>query len=137
MDRKVIADTSGIIAFLDRDDHYHSLAVNIVANYQIYIPVTVLLEVDYLATKYLGERVARSFIEDLGDGSFNYLNIESNEIDKITKLMKRYKDLPLGFVDASLVVLVERHQIQSILTLDRRHFNLIQSEQVKYLEILP
>jgi uncharacterized protein len=47
MDRRVIADTSGIIAFLDRDDHYHNLAVNIVTNYQIYIPVTVLPEVDY------------------------------------------------------------------------------------------
>ncbi len=58
MDRIVIADTSGIIAFLDRDDHYHSLALNIVTNYQIYIPVTVLPEIDYLATKYLGERVA-------------------------------------------------------------------------------
>jgi predicted nucleic acid-binding protein len=137
VDRRVIADTSGIIAFLDRDDRYHSLAVNIVINYQIYIPVTVLPEVDYLATKYLGERVARSFIEDLGDGYFHYLPIELNDINKITKLMERYKDLPLGFVDASLVILAERYQIRKILTLDRRHFNLIQSEQVKYLEILP
>ncbi len=51
--------------------------------------------------------------------------------------MEKYKDLPLGFVDASLVILAERHQIKRILTLDRRHFNLIQSAQVKYLEILP
>lgn len=55
----------------------------------------------------------------------------------LLKLMERYKDLPLGFVDASLVILAERYQIKRILTLDRRHFNLIQSEQVKYLEILP
>ena len=58
-------------------------------------------------------------------------------MNKIAKLMERYKDLPLGFVDASLVILEERSQIKIILTLDRRHFNLIQSEQVKYLEILP
>lgn len=51
--------------------------------------------------------------------------------------MEKYKDLPLGFVDASLVILAESHQIKRILTLDRRHFNSIQSEQVKYLEILP
>ncbi len=42
MDRRIIADTSGIIAFLDRDDRYHSQTVNIVKNYQIYVPVTVL-----------------------------------------------------------------------------------------------
>lgn len=137
MDRRVIADTSGIIAFLDKDDQYHSSAVNIVENHQIYIPITVLPEVDYLATKYLGERVARSFLEDLGDGYFDFLALELEAIGKITKLMELYKDLPLGFVDASLVILAERHQMKKILTLDRRHFNLIQSEQLKYLEILP
>ncbi len=48
MDRKIIADTSGIIAFLDRDDQYHSSVVKIFQQYQIYVPVTVLPEVDYL-----------------------------------------------------------------------------------------
>ncbi len=137
MDRKIIADTSGIIAFLDRDDQYHSPAVNIVRNYQIYIPVTILPEVDYLVTKYLGERVARSFLEDLVEGSFFYLDINLDNINKATKLMERYKDWPLGFVDASLVILAEYHQIKRIFTLDRRHFNLIQSQRNNYLEILP
>lgn len=137
MDRRVIADTSGIIAFLDRDDQYNSLAVNIVKNYQIFIPATVLPEVDYLATKYLGEKVARSFLEDLGDGYFTYLSLDLDDIKKATFIMARYKDLPLGFVDASLIVLAERHQIKRILTLDRRHFNLLQSELINYLEILP
>lgn len=137
MDRRIIADTSGIIAFLDRDDQYHLQAVNIVKNYQIYVPVTVLPEVDYLVTKYLGERVARSFIEDLAEGCFNYLEISLENINKATKLMARYQDLPLGFVDASLIILAEYNQIKQILTLDRRHFNLIQSDKMNYFEILP
>lgn len=137
MDRRIIADTSGIIAFLDKDDQYHSLAVNIVKNYQIFIPVTVLPEVDYLATKYLGERVARAFLKDLADGCFTYLSINLDDINQATSIMARYKDLPLGFVDASLIVLAERHQIKRILTLDRRHFNLLQSDRIDYLEILP
>ena len=137
MDRRIIADTSGIIAFLDKDDQYHSLAVNIVKNYQIFIPVTVLPEVDYLATKYLGERVARAFLKDLAYGCFTYLSINLDDINQATSIMARYKDLPLGFVDASLIVLAERHQIKRILTLDRRHFNLLQSDRIDYLEILP
>lgn len=137
MDRRIIADTSGIIAFLDKDDQYHSLAVNIIKNYQIFIPATVLPEVDYLATKYLGERVARAFLKDLADGYFAYLSINLDDINQATSIMARYKDLPLGFVDASLIVLAERHQIKRILTLDRRHFNLLQSDRIDYLEILP
>jgi len=31
--------------------------------------------------------------------------------------MERYKDLPLGFVDASLIILAERYKIRKILTL--------------------
>ena len=137
MDRRIIADTSGIIAFLDRDDRYHSQTVNIVQNYQIYVSVTVLPEVDYLVTKYLGERVARTFLEDLTDGYFNYLEISLENINKAKKLMARYKDLPLGFVDASLVTLASYHQIKKILTLDRRHFHLLQSDSINYFEILP
>jgi hypothetical protein len=38
---------------------------------------------------------------------------------------------------ASLIVLAERHQIKRILTLDRRHFNLLQSDRIDYLEVLP
>ena len=65
MARRIIADTSGIIALLDRDDKYHQLAVEAIKDQKIYVPVTVLPEVDYLATKYLGERIARAFLEDM------------------------------------------------------------------------
>lgn len=137
MDRKIIADTSGIVASLDRDDQHHPLAVDIINNYQIYVPVTILPEVDYLVTKYLRERVARSFLEDLTQGYFRYVAIDLEDLDSVTKLMKRYQDLPLGFVDASLVILAERYQFKRIFTLDRRHFNLIKLEKMEYLEILP
>ena len=70
-------------------------------------------------------------------GSVNYLSINLDDINQATSIMARYKDLPLGFVDASLIVLAERHQIKRILTLDRRHFNLLQSDRIDYLEILP
>jgi uncharacterized protein len=51
--------------------------------------------------------------------------------------MERYRDFPLGLVDASLVVLAERYQIKQILTLDRRHFNSIKTDKLDYLELLP
>ncbi len=108
MERKVIADTSGIIAFLNQDDEYHVAAVEIVKNNNILIPVTVLPEVDYLATKYLGERVARAFLEDLTEGSFTYLPVDLEDLAKASLIMAVYKDLPLGLVDASLVVRLYR-----------------------------
>ena len=137
MARGLIADTSGIIALLDRDDQHHQLAVEAIKGQKIYIPITVLPEVDYLATKYLGERVARTFLEDINQDNFALLPFDVVDLTQATKIMARYRDLPLGLVDASLLVLAERYSINKILTLDRRHFNLIQSEQVTYFTILP
>ncbi|NJK57769.1 MAG: PIN domain-containing protein [Pleurocapsa sp. SU_5_0] len=137
MARRLIADTSGIIALLDRDDRHHQAAVSAIKGQKISIPVTVLPEVDYLATKYLGERVARTFLEDINQDNFALLPFELVDLKKATPIMARYRDLPLGLVDASLLVLAERYSIDQILTLDRRHFNLIQSDQVIYFTILP
>lgn len=51
-------------------------------------------------------------------------------LEKSLKIMTRYQDLPLGLVDGSLLVMAERYFINQILTLDHRHFNLIQSDNM-------
>ena len=49
-----LADTSGIIALLDRSDRKHQAAIKIFQNYRLIVPSTALPEIDYLASKYLG-----------------------------------------------------------------------------------
>ncbi len=134
---KVIADTGAIIALLDEDDKHHKAIVQVAQSFDLLIPVTILPEVDYLVTKYLGEAVVRSFLDTTIEGSFIYLPIEIDDICRTTEIMTRYSDIPIGFVDASLVALAEKHNIQKILTLDRRHFNIIRPEGINYLELLP
>jgi len=134
---KVIADTGAIIALLDEDDKHHAAVVKVAQSHDLLIPVTVLPEVDYLVTKYLGESVVRSFLEAMTEGAFIYLPIDIDEILRTNEIMARYSDIPIGFVDASLVALAESHNIHQILTLDRRHFNIIRPEGIDYLELLP
>ncbi len=134
---RVIADTGAIIALLDEDDKHHAAVVEVAQSFDLLIPVTVIPEVDYLVTKYLGEAVVRSFLEAMTEGAFIYLPIEIEEIRRTTEIMARYSDIPIGFVDASLVALAESLNIPRILTLDRRHFNIIRPESIDYLELLP
>jgi uncharacterized protein len=134
---KILADTNAIIALLDRRDQYHAVIDQIVEDNEILIPATILPEVDYLVTKYLGERVARSFLESLTEGYFQYLPVELIDIDRALQIMTQYKDVPLGLVDASLIALAEHHQIRQILTLDRRHFTLVKPQGIEYFELLP
>jgi uncharacterized protein len=132
-----LADTSGIIALLDRSDRHHQAAIKIFQNYRLIVPSTTLPEIDYLASKYLGEPSARAFLQDLADGHYDYQTVELIDIQAALKIMERYQGVPLGIVDSSIVALSERYQIPRIMTLDRRHFSLIQPQKLPYLELLP
>ena len=47
----ILADTSGLIALVDRDDLEHQ-RVKVYAGEALLIPTTALCEVDYMLTKY-------------------------------------------------------------------------------------
>jgi uncharacterized protein len=132
-----LADTSGIIALLDRSDQYHQAAIEIFQNYRLIVPSTTLPEIDYLASKYLGEPAAKAFFQDLADGSYDYQIVDLGDIQAALIIMAQYQGVPLGIVDSSIVALSERYQIPKIMTLDRRHFSLIQPRRLPYLELLP
>ena len=53
---------------------------------------------------------------------------------RIRLLVRRYADLPLGFVDAAVIACAERRGGR-VLTLDRRHFGVVGREGT--LTLLP
>jgi uncharacterized protein len=134
---EILADTSGIIALLDHDDRYHTAVVEAIRGNIVIVPSTTLPEIDYLVNKYLGEAVVRSFLADLTAGNYRYLAVELEDIEQALQIMARYQGVPLGLVDSSIIALAERYQIPQILTLDRRHFSLIQPDRLEYLTLLP
>ncbi|MFI5714029.1 hypothetical protein [Kribbella sp. NPDC051620] len=50
---------------------------------------------------------------------------------------RRYADLPLGLVDASVIALAEQLELQEIATLDRRHFSVVRPNHVDSFALLP
>jgi len=49
----------------------------------------------------------------------------------------RYRDLPLGTVDASVVGAGERLELSQLATLDRRHFTVVRPAHIDAFELLP
>ncbi len=133
----VLADTSGIIALLNRKDCHHESVLKVIESEDIIIPSVILPEVDYLSTKYLGNLAFSVFMEDLLGGYFSYLSVETRDLQRALEIMNQYKDVYLGIVDSSIVSLAERYEIRKILTLDRRHFSLIKPKKINYFELLP
>ena len=53
------------------------------------------------------------------------------------ELVARYRDFPLGTVDASVVACAERLGATRMATVDRRHFGAIRPDHVPQFELLP
>ncbi len=131
----ILTDTSGLIALVDRDDLEHK-RVKAYAGESLLIPTTALCEVDYMLTKYLGEHIAKTFFETVVT-NHQLLSFDTNDLVRVNQIRRQYEDLPLGFVDASIVALAERYRIRRVLTLDRRHLSAVKPLHLGYLELLP
>ena len=60
-----------------------------------------------------------------------------DDLRRAREIVGRYRDLPLGLTDASLIVLADRYDIDTIATLDDRHFRVVRSLSGRPLRILP
>ncbi len=120
-----VVDTGPLYAAVDRDDDDHELCVALLerTDLELVIPSMCIAEATYLIEKRMGRKVEAAFLRRLGE-----MDIEApspDDWERIATLVERYADLPLGGTDASVVALAERLGTDLILTLDRRHFEVV------------
>lgn len=88
-----------------------------------YVPGLVLAEVDYFLRN---ERAAmRAFMSDLFRGAFTYAPPTPSILARAMEIDRKYADLGLGLVDASVVALAEEMGVARLATRDVRHFGAV------------
>ena len=132
-----ILDTSVIFASINVGDPSHARCRALLsrAEYNLIIPVLCIAEVSHLVNRDLGPETEFGFIESLRDEEVENPTLE--DWDRIAELIQKYRDFPLGAVDASIVALAERVGVVTVLTLDRRHFAAIRPRHVDAFTLLP
>ena len=130
----VLADTSGILVLLDGRHPLHSAARDYLSD--LIIPSTILCEVDHLASARFGAFAARRFLASIAEEKMPFLHPDLQDIQLTYELMERYADANIGFVDASIVALAERHKIPRVLSLDE-HFRFVKTPSLGVLELVP
>lgn len=135
----VIVDTGPLYALVDSSDAWHERVVTWWRRRarNLVIPVTVLPEVSYLLQARIGSAAEQAFIRAVADGEFTTEPLEPEDITRAAGLMEEYADLPLGFVDATLVATAERLGVREILTTDRRHFGVVRPMHTASLVLVP
>lgn len=135
----VIADTGALYALVDADDSWHRPVLDwwTANRLPIVVPVTVLPEVTYLLQRRIGPAAESAFVRALAEGEFRLEAFDEEDVERVPEIMERYDDLPLGFVDASIVALAERLEARDILTTDRRHFSVVRPRHARGFHLLP
>jgi uncharacterized protein len=135
----VVADTGPIYALIDASDNWHSRVHSwwSGASSNVVLPVTILAEVTYLLQTRIGPIAEEAFMRAVADGEFTIEPLEDEDLPRIADIMHAYRDLPLGFVDASIVAISERLEAREILTTDRKHFGIVRPRHARALTLLP
>jgi predicted nucleic acid-binding protein len=101
------------------------------------VPVLVITEVAHLIGTRLGAEPEVRFLGDLAAGNLVTEPVDAGDWLRIAELVGRYRDLPLGSVDASVVAAAERLHVREIATLDRRHFTVVRPRHVDSFTLVP
>jgi predicted nucleic acid-binding protein len=132
-----VVDTGPLYAVVDEDDADHARCRALLESgaYNLIIPTMVIAEVTYLVGTRLGSVIEAQFL-----GSLTRMHVEAPTPDdwqRISELVKQYGDFPLGGTDASVVALAERLDIETVVTLDDRHFRAVRPRHRQSFRLLP
>lgn len=136
---KVIAGTGALYALMDQDDKWHSEAKKVfeAKKLELIIPSTVIPEICYLANKYLGLEAELKFLGSVVEGEIKVEEVNIKDYRSALMYMRKYKDINIGFVDATVIVVAERLKIYTLFSIDRRHFSQIKTGKGKSFDLLP
>jgi len=132
MQNQIILDTGPLVAFLNKRDNYHIWAeyqLGFVTN-QIVTCEPVIAEACFLLKDT--HKGQETVMELINRGLLKISFSIENEVEALTKLMKKYSDLPISLADACLVKMSEQTKNGVVMTLDS-HFKIYKKNRVNVI----
>jgi len=135
----LVCDTSGLVAYFDASDAHH-LAVSAIIQPDpgpFIVSPYVVAELDYLLASRRGVQAELAVLTALASGAWELVCCDSTDLRQAQSIVQRYRDQDIGLTDASLVLLCARYRTDRLLTLDRRHFQVVRTMTGEAFKILP
>lgn len=116
--KPVLLDTGPIVAMLDRSERHHKECVASVEALQAPLVTceAVIAEACFLLRNLKG--AAEAVLENVEQGIFLVPYHIAGRASKVSRLIKKYSDVPMDFADACLVDMAGELSSGQILTLD-------------------
>lgn len=135
----IVVDTSALYAAVDRNepDHRACTALFQEPPDTLVVPLSVVVETCMLFERRSGPSAEERFLEAMAESDMTFAPLARGDLRRIAELVRTYRSLPLGAVDASIVTVAERTGSSTILTLDRRHFGVVRPRHADSFTLLP
>lgn len=104
---------------------------------ELALPAPVITETALFVLGKLGARAHTRFLDEVAAGTFDVLELEPTDHRRIADLCRKYADLPLDQVDASVIACAERFAQHTVASLDRRHIAVVGLAGGGYLDLVP
>lgn len=137
MIKRLLVDTGPFVALFDRGDQHHKVCREAAARLPDVLLTAwpVVTETCYLLRSQ--PQAIEGFLEAIHDGQFGVLPIASQEVLEIGGWMSKYRDQQIDFADACLAYLANREGIDTVFTVDARHFSLFRTTAGDPLNLVP
>jgi uncharacterized protein len=96
-----------------------------------------MAEVGHLVGARGGWQAEVRLLMAVSAGELSVEQFHPADAERTAELVSKYRDLPLGTVDASVVAAAERLNVTTIATLDHRHFGVVRPAHVTAFALLP
>ncbi len=135
----MIADTSGLLAYYNAAEPAHERVRAAVesSTEPLVVSPFVVAELDYLLAARVSVTAELAVLRELGSGAYELPALTAADIVACAQIVEKYSDQEIGVTDASLVLLAKRFDTRTILTLDRRHFDVLKSLQGRRFLVVP
>ena len=133
----ILFDTGAFVALLDRSERNHKKCVAFLKDFRgkLFTTEPVLAETMYLLSSSIKAQInCLEFI--LREGAI-LVPQSPGSLSRAGELMAKYKDMPMDFADATLVVLAEETGISEIFTLDKKGFSTYRIHGKSSFHIVP
>ena len=134
---ELLLDTGAFVALVDRDEKAHADCVAALESWNGLIVTTeaVLTETLYLVGPQW--RAQKTCLEFILRGAFQSVPSSPASLKRVSALMEKYRNVPMDFADATLVVLGEEIETDWVFTLDRRGFSTYRLNRNRAFQIIP
>jgi predicted nucleic acid-binding protein len=135
--RRVLADTSPIVAILSRRDQYHRTCVEALRDLPgpLFTCWPVITEAAWLLRR--DPTAVQQLLNSLDTGFLELLPLTTSDAKPIASILKKYRDTGIQVADAALLHLAARDGLDTIFTLDQRDFSVYRLPRGKSFRILP